>query len=44
MCPVKIFNENIAWYKEIKYLDVTLDSKLTYRSTYQTLCAKPITD
>jgi hypothetical protein len=32
MCPVKIFNENIAWYKEIKYLGVTLDSKLTYRT------------
>jgi hypothetical protein len=32
MCPVKIFNENIAWTKETKYLGVTLDSKLTYRT------------
>jgi hypothetical protein len=30
MCPVKIFNENIAWTKETQYLGVTVDSKLTY--------------
>jgi hypothetical protein len=32
MCPVKIFNENIAWTKETKYLGIALDSKLTYRT------------
>jgi hypothetical protein len=30
--PVKIFNENIVWTNETKYLGVTLDSKLTYKS------------
>jgi hypothetical protein len=30
--PVKIFNENIAWTTTTKYLGVTLDSKLTYRT------------
>jgi hypothetical protein len=29
---VKIFNENIVWTKETKYLGVTLDSKLTFRT------------
>jgi hypothetical protein len=29
---VNIFNENTAWYKETKYLGVTLDPKLTYRT------------
>jgi hypothetical protein len=32
MCPVKIFNENIAWTKETKYLGITLDARLTYRT------------
>jgi hypothetical protein len=31
-CPVKFFNENIAWTKETQYLGVTLNSKLTYRT------------
>jgi hypothetical protein len=31
MCPVKIFNENIAWSKETLYLGVNLDVKLNYR-------------
>jgi hypothetical protein len=30
MCPVKIFNGNVAWTKETHYLGVTLDSKLTF--------------
>jgi hypothetical protein len=30
--PVKIFNENVAWTNETKYLGVILDSKLTYKS------------
>ena len=29
---VKIFNKTISWTKETKYLGVTLDSKLTYRT------------
>jgi hypothetical protein len=29
---VKIFNETIAWTTESKYLGVSLDSKLTYRT------------
>jgi hypothetical protein len=32
MGPVKLFNVNIASYKECQYLGVTLDSKLTYRT------------
>jgi hypothetical protein len=28
MHSVKFFNENIAWFKEIKRLGVTFDSKL----------------
>jgi hypothetical protein len=30
--PVKIFNENIACTNETKYLGITFDSKLTYRT------------
>jgi hypothetical protein len=38
--PVKIFNENIAWTKETKYLGVTLDSKLTYRTHTSCILSK----
>jgi hypothetical protein len=32
VCPVILFYENIPWTKETKYLGVTLDSKLTFKS------------
>jgi hypothetical protein len=30
--PIKIFNENVAWTNETKYLGVILDAKLTYKA------------
>jgi hypothetical protein len=36
--PVNIFNETIAWTTESKYLGVTLDSKLTYRTHIRVSC------
>jgi hypothetical protein len=42
--PVNIFNDIIAWTNEIKYLGVTLDSKLTYRTHTSAFCEKLITD
>jgi hypothetical protein len=32
MRPVKAFIENITWTQETKYLGVTLDLKLTYKT------------
>jgi hypothetical protein len=32
MHPVKMFNENILWTNETKYLGIILDSKLTFRT------------
>jgi hypothetical protein len=32
MRPEKIFNENIPWTNETKYLGVAFDSKLTYNT------------
>jgi hypothetical protein len=38
--PVKIFNENVAWTNETKYLGVILDAKLTYKSHISSLLRK----
>jgi hypothetical protein len=42
--PVKIFNETIAWTTESKYLGVTLDSKLIYRTHIFCILRKANTD